>query len=923
MYRRLDDVLKGNEGNYMLPFYWQHGDHTDTIPREVRRIYESGARAFCVESRPHKDFCGEGWWRDMDLIIREAEALGMKVWILDDDHFPTGHAGGMIAKKHPELRKWQLTERHIDVAGPLEDAILLVEPERDDQKLLGVWAYPRLGGVDEAGTDAADAQEDEVFGGKTPGPEDGYSYPEDCVNRPVELTEGVDGGYLHFSLPEGLWRVFFFYKTRRGTNKPDYIDMLSEESVRVLIDTVYESHYEHYGKYFGNTVAGFFSDEPLFGNDWAAPHSVDMGFYDHRLGMPGLALPWNDRIVDMMREALGEDPVPLFPALWFGLGSVTGEVRHAYMDAATKLYRDCFTRQLGDWCEAHGVQYIGHIIEDMNAHGRLGCSSGHYFRALDGQHMGGIDIVLHQIIPGISDHIHTYSSFGNDGDPAFFHYVLGKLCSSFARVNTRAEGRAMCEVFGAYGWAEGTPLMKWLLDYLLVRGVNHFVPHAFSPAFPDPDCPPHFGAADKDPQFEGFSRLMKYGNQAAHLLSGAESLAEVAILYHADAEWANPCGRAMFTQVPAKVLYDRHIDYDILPADCFVPGTGSDVYPAVPKAVPDECGRGRSDGAGSMGFGVGNAFYRCLVVPYSELLPEKLDGALEELEKAGVPVIRMTEDMKGSELVKAVDAALGRRRVYVDGRFPKLRVSCLREGTTQICMPVNESVTGTVKTKVRVKSVLPAEALEGSSRAAALRLDLLNDETVSCPLETVCIGGETYHEFDLELSPYQSCIIVIDRATELPEIAAPAALKPVERPELTFDIEAAGYEEPDKFGPVATGVRASELFNINAAGRDPAFSGRLRYTARFELGDDLPERLATDLGSVGQTARMRLNGIDLGIRVCPPYRFDLTRAIKKGDNVMEIVVSNTLANAVRDGFSYFLAIPASGISGPVSFLSNL
>ena len=32
MYQRLFDVLKGNEDNYMLPFYWQHGDHTDTIP---------------------------------------------------------------------------------------------------------------------------------------------------------------------------------------------------------------------------------------------------------------------------------------------------------------------------------------------------------------------------------------------------------------------------------------------------------------------------------------------------------------------------------------------------------------------------------------------------------------------------------------------------------------------------------------------------------------------------------------------------------------------------------------------------------------------------------------------------------------------------------------------------------------------------
>ena len=88
MYNRLSDVLSGTEANYMLPFYWQHGDHTDTIPEEVERIYQSGCRALCVESRPHRDFCGDGWWRDMDIILAESEKRGMKVWILDDDHFP-------------------------------------------------------------------------------------------------------------------------------------------------------------------------------------------------------------------------------------------------------------------------------------------------------------------------------------------------------------------------------------------------------------------------------------------------------------------------------------------------------------------------------------------------------------------------------------------------------------------------------------------------------------------------------------------------------------------------------------------------------------------------------------------------------------------------------------------------------------------
>lgn len=64
--------------------------------------------------------------------------------------------------------------------------------------------------------------------------------------------------------------------------------------------------------------------------------------------------------------------------------------------------------------------------------------------------------------------------------------------------------------------------MKWLMDFLLVRGVNHFVPHAFDDQFPDSDCPPHFYANGQNPQFSGFTQLMHYVNRAAHLLSGAD-----------------------------------------------------------------------------------------------------------------------------------------------------------------------------------------------------------------------------------------------------------------------------------------------------------------------------------------------------------------------------------------------------------------
>ena len=102
MENRLKDALCGAEGNYILPFYWQHGKEEELIREGMEKIFESGIGAVCVESRPHPDFLGDKWWADMDVIMDEARKRNMRVWVLDDAHFPTGYCNGKIyiTKRH-------------------------------------------------------------------------------------------------------------------------------------------------------------------------------------------------------------------------------------------------------------------------------------------------------------------------------------------------------------------------------------------------------------------------------------------------------------------------------------------------------------------------------------------------------------------------------------------------------------------------------------------------------------------------------------------------------------------------------------------------------------------------------------------------------------------------------------------------------
>ena len=66
------------------------------------------------------------------------------------------------------------------------------------------------------------------------------------------------------------------------------------------------------------------------------------------------------------------------------------------------------------------------------------------------------------------------------------------------------------------------------------------------------------------------------------------------------------------------------------------------------------------------------------------------------------------------------------------------------------------------------------------------------------------------------------------------------------------------------------------------------------------------------------TAEVHVNGKKAGIRVAPPWTVDITDCVKAGENRIEILVYNTLAN-------HYLTIPTnyrgslrSGLIGPVT-----
>ena len=857
-----EQVLGGTYDNHVLPFLWLKGEARETIIEYLEQIAGADIREVCLESRTHPDFCRDGWWSDLWFIIGECKRLGLKIWLLDDAHFPTGYANGALEGESidPALKKTVLKHRTIAVVGPQPSTTIklgnLMDPT---ERFMGAAAF-----------DAAGAP----------------------LNLELAVEHADDGAptRLRFDAPAGTTTIELYVTSQKTGFRDEYINMVDAASCRVLIDAVYERTFEHLGDEFGKTILGFFTDEPGFMNEKGT--ALDDASTSSFIGRSDLALPWSDELARRLHDALGENWLTKLHGLWTREAD-GAQVRHTYMDIATQLYRSCFDEQIGDWCRAHGVMHTGHAIEDKSCHTRLGQGAGHYFRAVAGQDMAGVDVVINQLAPGIDRG--RYSYFHGTWNMEFFTYALAKLGSSAARLDPKKQGRCMAEVFGAFGWHEGLREMKWIADHMLVRGVNWFTPHAFSMApFPDWDCPPHFYAHGNNPQWPHFGQLMSYMNRTATLLSGGSAACPVAVLYHADAEWA---GDAMPVERVAAELTRAQINFDFVPAEAF-----------------EDEGRYEvsiSDGAAA----INGCRYQAFVLPRASFVGAATAEAVRCMMAAGVTVLAVDEmpdalydaddavELGGLAATPLADVAAalaraGLQTVVTDSPQPWLRALRYERAGETYVMLVNEHPRERISCAV---------SLPQGERLCGTHLDLLNGTV------PVAFDGT------LELAPFESCIVVLGTGGEVGldgranTDADDAVCLNIDSP-WTVALSPAGgdgaFGEPQKLEHLCD--LTSELF----AGT----CGTYRYRTPFELADDLTDTVI-DLGDVCEVATLTLDGRPLGTRICPPYRF-ATGPLTVGVHELTIDVINTLDHAIPDIFALTESIAPSGILGPIVLLGQ-
>ena len=148
----------------------------------------------------------------------------------------------------------------------------------------------------------------------------------------------------------------------------------------------------------------------------------------------------------------------------------------------------------------------------------------------------------------------------------------------------------------------------------------------------------------------------------------------------------------------------------------------------------------------------------------------------------------------------------------------------------------------------------------------------------------------------IKLAPNASLFVIFKKATEGPAIKKTQNWTDFENVQtiagpwkVSFDSTLGGPEKTVVFNDLTD-------WTTHADTSIKYYSGTASYTKTFTSKVSGNKPVWLDLGKVANLAEVKVNGQSCGIAWTPPYRVDISKAIKKGRNQLTIEVANTWAN---------------------------
>ncbi len=307
----------------------------------------------------------------------------MLAWLYDEDRWPSGAAGGMVTREHPEHRAKHLlftTTPYAPDAKPEMTYIRQSAVERTHNGYL-LACYDVV--LDDQGC---------LLSGKRIDPE--------------AAAEGTKWYVYLETAPDTPW-----------FNYTAYVDVLSKAAMEKFVEVTHERYLETVGKDFDGVIPAIFTDEPQHS------HKKSLDFASE---CTDALMTWTTDFPETYKAAYGEDIMEYLPhLLWELPGGQVSPVRYRYHDHVTERFASAFADTLGDWCENHNLKSTGHLMLEGTLRGQTR-AIGEAMRSYRSFQLPGIDMLNHRIELTTAKQVQSSAhQYGREGVLCELYAVMG------------------------------------------------------------------------------------------------------------------------------------------------------------------------------------------------------------------------------------------------------------------------------------------------------------------------------------------------------------------------------------------------------------------------------------------------------------------------------------------------------------------
>jgi len=709
-------------------------------------------------------------------------------------------------------------------------------------------------------------------------------------NDVIDLTSKMDAdGTLHWDAPEGNWTILRMgYALTGAKNRPSVpagsgyeVDKLNSKYVKQYFNGYMDPMQQHLDGLIGPTL-----------------HYMTMDSWE--AGMQN----WTDDMIDEFKRLRGYDPKPYLPVL---AGRV---VQNA--DVSDRFLWD-FRKTLA---EKFAQDFYGTMDDELHKRGMEAYSEA-----------SGVALEIPEDTLLNKSHIDIPMAefWVRALHPESMYYVDVRGAASAAHVYGKP--LVATESFTGGGY-ESPYTLKKIADYWFAQGVNRLVFHtsAQQPLDTKPGNTMVGTHINRNITWAEMAKpFMTYIARVSYMLQQGSPVADIAYLLPEGGPSTMPFwGAGLQPALPAGYDYD------------FV---NTDVLLHRMSVLPD--GRIHVESSGAM-HGVS---YRVLVLPPTVEMTPEVAAKLRDLVKGGATVVgqrperspslagypesdarvqKVAQELWGdADGVTLNQHASGKGMVYWGLTLDEVltRLHAPKDFATsaplenapvwvhrhtaneEIYFVANQSDTPAhidARFRVSGKDVQVWRPMDGAAKPAGYSEVTLVDQRTGNRqpgIQPALYASESgFTVVPLDLAARESVFVIFRNTAAVQERTLPV---PAEA-KLTTITGPWSVAFPANFGAPAT-VQLEKLTSWTASS-DPGvkyFSGTAEYSKTLHVPAAWlrgGQRIWIDLDKVGDIAEVKVNGKTEGVTWAPPYRVDITDALKPGINKLEIAVTNEWTN---------------------------